>query len=102
MKKYNEIQNAQDTLNDVQGNIAYIADNARGIVRAIYELAKCDELINPDDMNGSTAQVLTVHELLRTHDTCARLVSVLSDTLDGIQKELDRLDGIRIPEKAQA
>lgn len=27
---------------------------------------------------------------------CARLVCVLSDTLDGIMKELDRLDGIEI------
>ena len=93
---------ANEIINDVQCNITYMTDNAQGIAKALYELAQCDDLIGTADMDGDYERKSKVRELLRTHDTCARLVCVLSDTLDGIMKELDRLDGIQLTEPAPA
>lgn len=87
---------ANEIMNDVQCNITYMTDNAQGVVKALYELAQCDDLIGTANMDGDYESKSKVHELLRTHDTCARLVCVLSDTLDGIMKELDRLDDLEI------
>lgn len=88
---------ANDILTDVQCNITYMTDNAQGVVKALYDLAQCDDLIGTDDLNSSIYErKAKAYDLLRTHDTCSRLVCVLSDTLDGIMKELDRLDEIEI------
>ena len=95
---------ANDILTDVQCNITYMTNNAQGVVKALYDLSLCDYIMNQEDMNRSsgTDRNLKVMDLLRTHDTCARLVCVLSDTLDSIMKELDRLDGIQLTEPAPA
>ena len=94
---------ANEILNDVQCNITYMTDNAQGIAKALYDLSLCDDLLSTDDENsGDITRRLKVRELLRTHNTCARLVCILSDTLDGIMKELDRLDMIQIPETEPA
>lgn len=95
---------ANDILTDVQCNITYMTDNAQGVVKALYDLSLCDDIMNQEDMNRSsgTDRNLKVMELLRTHDTCARLVCILSDVLDSIMKELDRLDGIQLTEPAPA
>ena len=93
---------ANEIMNDVQSNITYMTDNAQGVVKALYELAQCDDLISTADMDASTDRKLKAYDLLRTHDTCAHLVCVLSDTLDCIMKELDRLDGIQLTEPAPA
>ncbi len=95
---------ANEILTDVQCNITYMTDNAQGVVKALYDLSLCDDIINQEDMNRSsgTESNLKVMELLRTHDTCARLVCILSDVLDSIMKEIDRLDGIHLTEPAPA
>lgn len=93
---------ANEIMNDVQCNITYMTDNAQGVVKALYELAQCDDLIGTADMDGDYESKSKVYDLLRTHDTCARLVCVLSNTLDSIMKELDRLDGIQLTEPAPA
>ena len=95
---------ANEIMNDVQCNITYMTDNAQSVVKALYDLSLCDNIMNQEDMNRSsgTDRNLKVMELLRTHDTCARLVCILSDVLDSIMKEIDRLDGIQLTEPAPA
>lgn len=95
-----------EIVNNVQCNITYMTDNAQGIAKALYDLSLCDDLLSTDDENsGDIKRRLKVRELLRTHNTCARLVCVLSDTLESITKELDVLDGIQLtnpePEKGK-
>lgn len=92
---------ANEIINDVQCKITYMTDNAQGVVKALYELAQCDDTISEDDLNSSIYErKAKAYDLLRTHDTCACLVCVLSDTLKSIQKELDRLDDIQPDELA--
>lgn len=94
---------ANEILTDVQCNITYMTDNAQGVVKALYDLSLCDDIINQEDLNSSIYErKAKAYDLLRTHDTCARLVCVLSDTLESIMKELDRLDGIQLAEPAPA
>ena len=91
---------ANEIMNDVQCNITYMTENAQGVVKALYELAQCDDLIGTDDMESSIYErKAKAFDLLRTHDTCARLVCVLSDTLESIIKELERLDRIQTGER---
>lgn len=93
---------ANEILTDVQCNITYMTDNAQGATKALYELAQCDNLMNSGYLNGSTEERMKAHDLLRTHDTCARLVCIISDMLESIMQELDRLDGIQLTEPAPA
>ena len=54
-----------------------------------------EEVMEPDDMDGTTEKKLNVYDVLCTHNTCARLVCILSDTLNAMAKEIDQLDMIQ-------
>ncbi len=76
-----------------------MVENAQGLCNALHELALCDENISTECLNSKIYEKkVSAYELLRTHKTCASLICVLSDTLDNIMKELDRLDRIQIDE----
>lgn len=82
-----------ETVNDALCNLAYLIDNAQGLAKALFELTLCDDLMNPEDMNThNTERMLKVWELLRLHNASSRLVCVLSDTLNSIEKEIVRID----------
>lgn len=81
-----------EKINDSLVTLTYLTDNAQGATKALYELAQCDDLMNSGYLNGSTEERMKVHDLLRTHDTCARLVCIISDMLESIMQELDKLD----------
>lgn len=84
---------------NIQSKITYMVENAQGLCNALYELALCDENISTECLNSKIYEKkVSAYELLRTHNTCASLICVLSDTLDNIMKELDRLDRIQIDE----
>ena len=83
---------ANEIMNAVQCNLTYMTENAQGVAKALYELGMFEEVMEPDDMDGTTEKKLNVYDVLRTHNTCARLICILSDTLDAMAKEIDRLD----------
>ena len=82
---------------NIQSKITYMVENAQGLCNALYELALCDENISTECLDSKIYEKkVSAYELLRTHNTCASLICVLSDMLDNIMKELDRLGRIQI------
>lgn len=88
---------------NIQSKITYMVENAQGLCNALYELALCDENISTECLDSKIYEKkASAYELLRTHNTCASLICVLSNTLDSIVKELDRLDGMQTDEAQPA
>ena len=86
-----------EKVNDALSNLAYLNDNAQGLAKSLYELTLCDDLMEPEDMNSRDFERASkVWELLRLHNASSRLVCILSDTLDSIGKELERLDAATV------
>lgn len=65
---------------NIQSKITYMAENAQGLCNALYELALCDENISTECLNSKIYEKkASAYELLRTHNTCASLICVLSE-----------------------
>ncbi len=86
-----------EKVQDIICDLLYLSDNAQGIVTALYELALCDDLMEPEDMSShDEKRMLKAYELLRLHNTSSRLVCVLRDTLQSIHKAIEAIDAATV------
>jgi hypothetical protein len=86
-----------EKVQDIICDLWYLSDNAQGITAALYEMALCDDLMEPEDMSShDEKRMLKAYELLRLHNTSSRLVCVLRDTLQSIHKAIEAIDAATV------